>query len=223
MGVLTDVDASSGAIVSALAAALGRKPATPRAIHFFHGTRAFDPQSFVSRGLLPMSMVLDEIWHEIKALANDVAEAEFDSFRQGLEEGPIEDLTYRHRRRMGASDDGPHGVLVRDVLVNADAYGSSTEFLQVPEIIGDICFAAHNELKVDLEERFLRATTSCIVEFAVEPREIDKALAAACWYADAAIRNTTAGDLAFHNFGDGLAVPPGRIVCVEVLDARTST
>jgi hypothetical protein len=56
---------------------------------------------------------------------------------------------------MGVSDDGPHGVLVRDVLVNAEAYSSSTEFLRVPEIIGDICFAAHNELQIDLERRFL--------------------------------------------------------------------
>jgi hypothetical protein len=63
------------------------------------------------------------------------------------------------------------------------------------------------------------------VEFAVKPREIvkiDKAVAAVCRYADAALHNMTAGDRAFHNFGDGLAVPPGRIVRVEILDAATS-
>lgn len=217
---LDDPEGSTGAIVPALAAALGQKPAAPRRIHFFHGTRAFDPQAFCDRGLLPLSRALDEIWDRMRGLAHEIPEADFAAFRQGLEDGPIEDLTYRHRRSMGALEEGPHGVLVRDVLVNAAAYGSSTEFLRVPEIIGDICFAASNELKIDLERRFLQTTTSCIVEFSVDGREADKALAAACWYAEAALRGTTAGGgYAFHNFGgDGMTVPAQDIVCVEPLD-----
>ena len=75
---------------------------------------------------------------KMTGLAHHVPDAAFEAFRRGLEGGRAEDLTYRHRRSMSARDDGPHGVLVRDVLVNADAYGSSTEFLRVPEIIGDI-------------------------------------------------------------------------------------
>jgi hypothetical protein len=219
---LADRDDSSGAIVAAVATALDRKPATPSRIHFFHGTRAFDPRVFADRGLLPLSALRDEIWDRMKGLAHDIPETDFATFRQGLEDGRIEDLTYRHRRRMGASDDGPHGVLVRDVLVNAAAYGSSPEFLRVPEVIGDICFAARNELKIDLEERFFEATTSCIVEFSMEPRYADKALSAACWYSEAALRDTTASYHAFHNFGDGVAVPPRNIVCVEVLDGFAS-
>ena len=217
---LADPEGSTAAIVPALAAALGQKPAAPRRIHFFHGTRAFDPQAFFDCGLLPLSRALDEIWDRMRGLAHEIPEADFATFRQGLEDGPIKDLTYRHRRSMGALEEGPHGVLVRDVLVQAAAYGSSTEFLRVPEIIGDICFAASNELKIDLERRFLQATTSCIVEFSVDGRSVDKALAAACWYAEAALRGTTAGGgYVFHNFGgDGMPVPAQDIVCVEPLD-----
>lgn len=218
---LADPEGSTSAIVPALAAALGQKPATPRRIHFFHGTRTFDPQAFFDCGLLPLSRALDEIWNRMKGLAHEIPEADFATFRHGLEDGPIQDLTYRQRRSMGALEEGPHGVLVRDVLVKAAAYGSSTEFLRVPEIIGDICFAASNELNIDLERRFLQATTSCIVEFSVDGRSVDKALAAACWYAEAALRGTTAGGgYAFHNFGgDGIPVPAQDIVCVEPIDA----
>jgi hypothetical protein len=118
---------------------------------------------------------------------------------------------------MGARDDGPHGVLVRDVLINAAAYGSSPEFLRVPEVIGDICFAARNDLKIDLEGRFLQATTSCIVEFSVEADEV-KAPAAACWYAEA--HCAARPPVTRPSFsGKGVSVPPRYIVGVEILDA----
>lgn len=124
-------------------------------------------------------------------------------------------MTYKHR--LDTHDDGPNGVLVRDVLLDPKPYHSS-EFVRIPGIAEDICLAARNELHVDLELRFERATTPCIVEFATEPRDVCKALTAACWYAEAALRaNTAGGDDAFCNFdGDGVAVPPEDIVFVDV-------
>ena len=124
-------------------------------------------------------------------------------------------MTYKHRS--DTHDDGPNGVLVRDVLLDPKAYHSS-EFVRIPEIVEDICVAARNELHVDLEPRFEVATTPCVVEFATQPRDAHKALTAACWYAEAALRGKTAGgDDAFCNFdGDGVAVPTGDIVFVDV-------
>jgi hypothetical protein len=49
------------AIVRALTCNLGRPPNPPSRIHFFHGTRAFEPHLFAQRGLLPLSAVLDDI------------------------------------------------------------------------------------------------------------------------------------------------------------------
>lgn len=57
----------------------------------------------------------------MKGLLHDIPEADYAAFRQGLEDGRVKDLTYPHRRRMGARDDGPHGLLVRDVLTKAGA------------------------------------------------------------------------------------------------------
>lgn len=216
---VADRHVPSGDILSAIATALGRKPVTPSAIHFFHGTRAFDPESFVHRGLLPLSAIRDEMWGKMRDLAYDVSAEDFADLRRRLDAGNLKALTYHDRLCTGAADDGPHGLLVRDMLVKANDYGTSTEFLCVPEIIGDICVAAGEELKVDLRTRFLRATASCIVEFAVDPIDVDEALEAACWYAEAALRDSTAGNRACHIFGhEGLAVPPERIVSVEVLD-----
>jgi hypothetical protein len=139
---------------------------------------------------------------------------DFAALREGLQKGQIEALTYKHR--LDNHDDGPNGVLVRDVLLNPDAY-SSSEFVRILEIVEDICVAARSNLGFDLEPRFEGATTPCVVEFAAPPRNADKALTAACWYAEAALRGkTAAGDDAFFNFdGHGMAVPLEDIVSVD--------
>ena len=203
------------AIVPAVTANLGRSPHTPSRIHFFHGTRAFEPQLLPQRGLLPLRAVLDDLWKRMHDLAPEISYEDFLGLRERLEDGRIEALTYKHR--LDSHDDGPNGVLIRDVLVNPTAYHSS-HFIRIPEIVEDICIAARSELHVDLEPRFERATTPCIVEFSTQPCDVYKALTAACWYAEAAVRGEAAGgDDAFWNFdGQGAAVPAEDIVFVDV-------
>jgi hypothetical protein len=92
-------------------------------------------------------------------------------------------------------------------------------FLRIPETVENIIFAASNELQIDLEPRYEEATTSCIVEFAAPPDDFDQALAAACWYVEAAIRGDAAGPDVHWNFsGDGTATPPQDIVFVDILE-----
>ena len=174
---------------------------------------------FARRGLLPLSAVLDGLWAQLRDLAPEVAADRFAALREGLEDGRIEALTYK--LRVDTHDDGPNGVLVRDILMKARLYGSS-EFVRIPEIIEDICLAARRVLQVDLESRFERASTPCIVEFAAPPHETDKALTAACWYAEATLRGEPAGgDGPFWNFdGQGVAVPPQDIFAVEILSVQ---
>lgn len=204
------------AIVPALTAVLDGPPVTPSRIHFFHGTRAFDPALFLQRGLLPLREILDDLWQRMQRLAPEVRSEDFTALRKGLEDGRVKALTYKHR--IDTHDDGPHGVLVRDVLLDPESY-SASEFLRIPEIVEDICVAAHSEFEVDLQPRFERATTPCVVEFATQPQKALQAISAACWYAESALRSQTArGDDAFWNFcGEGVAVPPGDIVLVDVV------
>lgn len=173
------------AIVPALTARLGRAPVTPSRIHFFHGTRAFEPQLFAQLGVLPLRAVLDDLWERMRDLAPEIPGEEFLALRQGLEDGRVGALTYKDR--FDTHDDGPNGVLVRDVLLNPKAYHSS-EFIRIPEIVEDICVAARDEFHIDLEPRFESVTTPCVVEFSTPPREVHKALTAACWYAEAAVQ-----------------------------------
>jgi hypothetical protein len=214
--VAADPDAElERAILPALTDVLGRQPRAPGTIHFFHGTRAFEPDLFARRGLLPLSAVLGELWAQLRALAPEIAAERFAALREGLEDGRIEALTYK--LRVDARDDGPNGVLVRDILMNARAY-SSSEFIRIPEIVEDICLAARHELNVDLESRFYEASAPCIVEFAAPPRGSETALTTACWYAEAALRGQRAVGDSFFNFdGEGAAVPPADIVAVEAL------
>jgi hypothetical protein len=151
----------------------------------------------------------------MRDLAPEIDAEEFVALRKGLEDGQIEALTYQ--ARVDNRDDGPNGVLVRDILVNPDTYHSS-EFVRIPEIVEDICVAARGALHVDLEPRFESATTPCIVEFSTASSKVHQALTAACWYAEAALTGKTAGgDDAFWNFdGEGVAVPPEDIVFVDI-------
>jgi hypothetical protein len=219
---LVDADADAElarAIVPALTEVLGHQPLAPSRIHFFHGTRAFEPELFARRGLLPLRAVLDYLWERMRSLAPEIPPKDFATLREGLDNGRIRALTYKHR--VDTADDGPNGVLVRDVLLHPEAYASS-KFVHIPEIVEDICIAARTEFDVELESRFEQATTRCIVEFAAEPRNVDAALAAACWYVEAALRGKTAsGADALWNFdGDGIAVPPSDIVFVEKIAPR---
>jgi hypothetical protein len=50
---------------------------------------------------------------------------------------------------IGAKDDGPHGVLVRGVLLDPEAFHSSP-FLRIPETVENIIFAASKVDGVDL-------------------------------------------------------------------------
>lgn len=70
-------------IVPALTAILGRRAVTPRRIHFFHGTRTFDPQLFAQRGLLPLSVVIDDLWARMRGLAPEVPPEDFAALREG--------------------------------------------------------------------------------------------------------------------------------------------
>jgi hypothetical protein len=117
----------------------------------------------------------------------------------------------RHRRQGRRSARGPRARS----LLDPEAFDSSP-FLRIPETVENIIFAASNELQIDLEPRYEEATTSCIVEFAAPPDDFDQALAAACWYVEAAIRGDAAGPDVHWNFsGDGTAVPPQDIVFVK--------
>jgi hypothetical protein len=205
-------------IVPALVADFGRRAATPSRIHYFHGTRTFDPQQFWQRGLLPLTAVLGDLWERLQRLAPEIEPARFAELRWAIENGEVDALNYKARVDIGAKDDGPHGVLVRGVLLDPEAFHSSP-FLRIPETVENIIFAASDELQIDLEPRYEEATTSCVVEFAAPPDDFDQALAAACWYVEAAIRGDAAGPDVHWNFsGDGTAVPPQDIVFVDILE-----
>ena len=153
-----------------------------------------------------------------RRLAPEIGPARFAELHRAIETGKVDALNYKARVDIGAKDDGPHGVLVRGLLLDPETDHSSP-FLRIPETVENIIFAARNELQIDLEPRYERATTSCIVEFAAPPDDIDQALAAACWYVKAEIRGDAVGPDAHWNFsGDGTAVPPHDIVFVDILE-----
>ena len=205
-----------GALVPALAEELGADPIPPETIHYFHGTRAFDPKALTDTGLLPLPDVLDVLWSRVHELVPELPLGGLERVRRAMSEGAVEPVTYTARVN-DTIDIGPNGHLVRDVLLWPDAYGA-WDYLGGAEIVVDICSAVGRCLGADVLARYQQRTTPCIVEFVMEAQHVDRALAAAAWYVDAAARGEHTTNANWGHDGRGEVIPPEAIVSVTVVD-----
>jgi hypothetical protein len=199
-----------------LATALGASDApAPTRAHVFHGTRALDPAAFARRGLLPLSAVLDDLWSQLSALVPDLSASDLSGVREDLAAGRLGRPTYAHRLACGVREDGPLGLLIRDIHLRPEDF-SSVDYLAAPEIVADICDAVDERFTAGLRDRFERVSVPCIVEFAVPADDVSDALASAAWYLHEALRGEARGIDHGTNFdGEGTPVPPSAIVSVE--------
>jgi hypothetical protein len=136
-------------------------------ILWFHGTRVIDPESFRVNGIRPLNYQLDQIWTDLFNVAGHlyVGRQGWDDFRRGVEtdyRGRFADL-YRMKTR-DALHWGPHAVLIRDVLINPQRFGS-VNYLNTPEIVEDICTCFCEQTGRNLLRVFQEQSRACIVHF----------------------------------------------------------
>jgi len=137
----------------------------PEQIHWFHGTRALQPDS-LRVGIYPLNEQIDRIWQDLFRLASRwVTEDQWNSFRTALETGDADDGSVSYRHRLGDQADwGPHAVLVREALVNPDKF-LAVDYLKTPETIEDICLSFSSHFSRNLLTVFQQASHPCIVKF----------------------------------------------------------
>jgi hypothetical protein len=205
-----DRDDPIGALPVTLAASLGRNPATPARIHYFHGTRAADPSRFLREGLRPLGQVLDSLWEEVGALVPELSADELRGLRSDLTADQISPHTYSLRVENDL-DQRPCGHLLRDMFLHPDDY-ASVDYLAGAEIVIDICQAIEERTGLDATVRYRQATTPCIVEFSVAATHFDQALAAALWYLEAGMRGERTMNGNWSYCADGEALPERAIV-----------
>ncbi len=209
---LSDKSDPVGALPAALAEELSGFPEPPDTIHYFHGTRVWDPVGLAAEGLRPLLAMLDVVWAELAALAPELPASDVHRLRDDLTAGVVGPHTYPLRVN-GSIDHGPCGHLLRDALLHPDDY-NAVDYLKGPEIPSDICEAVHERFGIDLGKRYRAATTPCIVEFAIPSTSVDEALASAAWYVEAALRGERSANATWGYDGGGAPVPATAIVAV---------
>ncbi len=141
---------------------------TPKGIYWFHATRV-PPATTFQEGILPLSARLENLWSLLGQLATGwVTQAEWEYFRMNMRGHGAE--RYKLKLSHGVISEGPFAFLVRDAILRPNEI-SSHDYLDIPEIVEDICLSFEEMYARPLRERFLGETKPCIVKFlSDEPR-----------------------------------------------------
>lgn len=158
---------------------------------FFHGSRVRNPSSFVRQGIRPLGDMVDQIWSELYDLvADEIDPSRWATLRRQLDgRSPHTGGHSAHLYRSKVGDrihHGPFAQLVREHSLNPP-WGMH-DYLDIPEIVEDIARC----VGMDLEMRFRRSTTPCIVKFA-RPRAGVGDLASALFYAYSELHKVDVG------------------------------
>jgi hypothetical protein len=204
---------------------LGAELATTRfeGVYLFHGTRVFDPDGFQRRGLLPLDLMLDEVWEMLYGLAQDeFSREQWQEFKRSIEEegaGGHDGELYR-LKVVGADAElhhGPHAEVVRELFFHPEEVGSH-DYLACPELVQDLARCFRSAYGIDLEARFRAATVPCLVKLRSE-RVMPGAIKAALWFAFSMLREGVPTRNACWGLDlEGESVPPEDVVDVEVVN-----
>ena len=166
----------------------GAKIISPDYICWFHGTHVLNPET-LKDGIRPLNQQIDQIWEDLFSIAKEWVEKEkWTDFRNRVESTDPGDSSQKIRNRLtDKSDWGPHGVLVRDALMNVDRFGG-IDYLNMPETIEDICESFSNYFAQDLLSEFKKASVSCVVKFKDNQKRPD-AIGAAMNYVWCTVKN----------------------------------
>lgn len=139
-------------------ASLG-EPRETDMICWFHTTRTTAGNDF-SEGILPLTEVLDAIWNMLISIFD---ESDICARLKVLRNDGMCNLSYNNK----AENDfhaGPYAILVKDVAFHAERLWHH-DYLEMPEIIEDICNGYHDAYGESIHEQVADALCPCIVKF----------------------------------------------------------
>ena len=171
---------------------------------WFHGTRAQDPKSFWTKGLLPRNEMYEEIEDYLYSLSH------------GLKRFGKSRCINGFTTKNDIKDEGPYGALFKRVTKIGKPFHDYTE---EPEIVRDLSDMWLGENAEQLIKRYRDGTSPYVVSFLVESAEEDllKALLFLKFLKDG-VSECNAYYLArpFNSF-KGIKIHPNQIVAVEKL------
>lgn len=131
-------------------------------VMWFHLSRSLCPNDYYE-GILLLNVILPKIQKDLYALVSEeIGKNEWQEICQGAGSG-----FRKWRYNMKISDKchyGPYAMLVREIAFNSETVGNHN-YLNIPEIIEDMCMNVKNVYDVDILDRFIRCASPVIVKF----------------------------------------------------------
>lgn len=186
----------------------------PDRVYWFHLTRV-PPQVNFSDGLLPLDGALPKIWSAmIEALRGTTHSAGL----RALQSGPIRDFQYNHKVGQ-AIHGGPHAMLARESAFSAKVMGN-WDYLDLPEIVDDICNAYRLKSSADIKGLIRRAFAPCIVRFWSDLDRDPRIAESVLYYAYSKVRSIEMSQCANWCFdGRNQAIPAHQLDGLEWVSA----
>jgi len=190
-------------------------PNTISRIHWFHGTRCFPETAFMKKGILPLGMVM----HQLFAKIDDIAE------KNSIMATDTDDSWCTHYfslfvlKTENPAHWGPYAMLMKEALLSVEVYDFHN-YLDIPEIVEDYIYSKYPLSSDILLEIYRKETRACIVEFWTLPMDRQEdTLETALYYlyssyhkSDYSMFCNTCYD------GNGKPIPADQIISVEYID-----
>ncbi len=133
---------------------------------WFHITRAFNKNDFRS-GIRPLSEIIDKIWKDLLNLViEDFTEEVWNGFREVMENNSL-DCWNAYLYQLKLNDEigqGPFAMLIKE-LAFPDHHSNNIDYIDLPEIVRDICCCFDKKYKYNLLERYMTNTNKYIIKF----------------------------------------------------------
>lgn len=185
-------------------------------IHWFHGSRVIDANSFKSEGILPLIDMLPKIRELIDSIATrlgiPICEDTESSWTKQRIEFKLEN----------AADHGPCAMLMYEAAINANVFYCHS-YIDEPEIVSDYALAKYGKAGDEIVSEFKRMSKPVVVEFIEvidcnEPSVMDEILRAALTYMYDYLHNeekSINGNTCYSGYGR--TVSQDRIIDIIVL------
>lgn len=198
-------------------------------ICWFHITRIGINTDF-SDGILPLYLGVEKIWNFLYSLAeNDFAMEDWVDFKNKMnscqticeiKESPRKLLiadshSLYYKKTTERIQGGPWALHIREMafIQNSSVFG---KFLEIPEIVADICNVFDDVYQYNLRERYINSTKSCIVKFKSQ-NNCENCLVQALYYSYCKRKNYDLTEYSVFNSG-GELIPEFDILKIEWLE-----
>ncbi|NRS14938.1 hypothetical protein HP398_00635 [Brevibacillus sp. HB1.4B] len=136
------------------------------AVYWFHLSRTRSSETF-KEGIKPLGLILEEIWSFLYSLIEvDFSEREWLNFKNDIITKHAGNGSFLYNLK--TTDEfhwGPYAMLVHEIAYCCSNDLKNHDYLEIPEVVADICNTFEDVHGRNLRELFLNSTSSYVIKF----------------------------------------------------------